>query len=1662
MKKLLAIIVLLAASSCLFAGELGDVYFHREYSPIGVHRWFETAPTPADFVKAVMMGPNGDELEDGLFTAVPADWVLDGVTENGAYLDINIKPLPEGTLYTTGQIEDIWVQFDNTIRYKFGLMPRIFIDGEPLESYEMPVPDFSCDKPFVPKNERIKSAASGVLSGKLIAVRGGHGWAYDTSRGTWVTERGDNCSQYITREDFHTLDLTNILITYLEQEGASIVHCRESNKNRGDCSYSGKPWWQMSPIAYMADAGYPSDLYGGSPRTDVSQSRYAASNLANYRGADLYLSIHTNALNGDCYSNCGTGLEAFYSTNNSASNSQRIAQLCVDNCINMVRTYYDGSFACRHSCAAVDANYAETRRATMPSTLFEFGFHDNCAKDAKYLGDNFFRTVGMYGIAQAVFAYYGVTPKYGPYSAEYVSDTIPTQVNAGETRQVSITFKNHGLCWQSGRNFKLGSPGNSDPFAAARQELPGEVMPGDTVTFTFNMTFPAAAGTYTTDWQMMREDAAWFGDKLTKTVTVGTPERGAKYVSDTIPASATVGETKSVSVTFKNTGSTTWTKGTNFKLGAVEDSDPFTSTRKYLTKDVPTGQSVTFTFDMTFSTVGTFTTDWQMVQDGVGWFGDILTKNVKVSPVPTVYYIDFQNGNNSNAGTMAKPWKTIAGHENLTSGDQLLCQGTFSGQVDLTGTTGIYIGTYGSGATVSKAADSSTRGFYINGGSNVVIDGFTFNGLYRAVEVQGGAHDLTISNCRFVDIHTSGGGEGAAIWIENGYNVNVHHNYFRNVGQGPNEGCVITKANAGVNVYNNSFNNCWFATRNWGGDSCIQFKNNICQTVKTAVHHNSSNAGGSKRDYNIYWGCGAMTDSADLADGGHEKININPEMDSNGTISITSPAIDAGVNVGLPYTGNAPDIGWMESLTRDAKYVSDTIPATATLGETKTVTITFKNTGSLPWTIGNDEGRDFKLGAMDDGDPFATVGRVAVPSTVNPGQNATFTLTMKFNKIGTYTTDWKMLQEFVAWFGEGFSKQVTVTRPSAATTFYVNSSTGNDNNTGLTAGSAWKTITGNKSTLIAGDTVNVTGTFGATTFDGINGTAAKPITFRAYNGAVITAGNDNGKTGFLMKNSSNLVLQGFEFKNNFLGILFGGKVGAATGGCTNVRVTECDFHDNHLSGGSDEGAAIWVGNGSGTKIDHCRFKNNNVRLEGCIIVGNSLTGETYIYNNVFDGNKYGIRVWGQDQPVRVANNIFMGNTGSALYSDRGSGSTHLYNNCFHNNTKIYDCDISELRNSWTDHGGNLQVNPTFDDASSYQLAADSPLIDAGVDVGFEYFSTAPDIGWYESRYEAQCVISGTVKNSSGAAVSGATVAAGDSTATTGSDGKYNLSVTRGSSAVTLTVTASGYNSATAGVIPSGATATKDFTLTLATCIVSGTVTSSYGGGAVSGATVKVGTATATTGSDGKYSVTVNRANSYAVTVTAAGYAGYSGTVAAAGATATKNITLTAKCVISGNVKDNHTGSAISGATVKVGAATVTTGSDGKYSVTVDRSGTALAVTASAAGYDSITVSVTPNAAAVTKHFNLVGKCVLHGYAESNSDVGGGRIAGATVTVEGTSYSAVTGSDGAYTMTIPRIYTPVSVTVAAEGYESRRATNVDLSGADRELNFSDVKAVCRIY
>lgn len=156
-------------------------------------------------------------------------------------------------------------------------------------------------------------------------------------------------------------------------------------------------------------------------------------------------------------------------------------------------------------------------------------------------------------------------------------------------------------------------------------------------------------------------------------------------------------------------------------------------------------------------------------------------------------------------------------------------------------------------------------------------------------------------------------------------------------------------------------------------------------------------------------------------------------------------------------------------------------------------------------------------------------------------------------------------------------------------------------------------------------------------------------------------------------------------------------------------------------------------------------------------------------------------------------------------------------------------------------------------------------------------------------------VSGTVTKSTGGAIAGAMVSIAGKSATTGTTGTYSITAIPAGT-YTMTVSASGYNTWSGSVtITAAGTATQNVSLTpvVTTGSVSGTVTKADGA-ALAGATVSIAGKTATTASNGTYSVTGIAAGTYTMTVSATGYANWSGSVViTAGGTTTQNVTLTA-------------------------------------------------------------------------------------------------------------------------------------------------------------------------
>jgi hypothetical protein len=216
-------------------------------------------------------------------------------------------------------------------------------------------------------------------------------------------------------------------------------------------------------------------------------------------------------------------------------------------------------------------------------------------------------------------------------AAQFVAQSVPSSMTAGQQVQVSVTMKNTGTnTWTAAQGDKLGAqPWNNWSWGLTRVNLGGSesVATSQQRTFTFTVTAPSTPGTYNFQWRMLRENVAWFGDlSPAVAVTVEAAGTASQYVSQSVPSTMTAGQLYQVSVTMENMGAT-WTAAEGYKLGA----QPWYSwdwglNRVLLSPNdsIADGQQKTFAFTVRAPTTpGTYDFQWRMLREGVEWFGDL-------------------------------------------------------------------------------------------------------------------------------------------------------------------------------------------------------------------------------------------------------------------------------------------------------------------------------------------------------------------------------------------------------------------------------------------------------------------------------------------------------------------------------------------------------------------------------------------------------------------------------------------------------------------------------------------------------------------------------------------------------------------------------------------------------------------------------------------------------------------------------------------------------------------------------------------------------------------------------------------------------------------------------------------------------------------------------
>lgn len=228
---------------------------------------------------------------------------------------------------------------------------------------------------------------------------------------------------------------------------------------------------------------------------------------------------------------------------------------------------------------------------------------------------------------------------------------------------------------------------------------------------------------------------------------------------------------------------------------------------------------------------------------------------------------------------------------------------------------------------------------------------------------------------------------------------------------------------------------------------------------------------------------------------------------------------------------------------------------------------------------------------------------------------------------------------------------------------------------------------------------------------------------------------------------------------------------------------------------------------------------------------------------------------------------------------------------------------------------------------------------------------------------------GVVRNSGGSALANIVVSSGTASTFTAADGSYSLKGLNAGPA-TVTFAAQGYRTLEvpltleAGIryqLAPTLYTTSQTPPTKAT--IRGSVTNRSTGAALAGASVKVGSSTATSAANGTFEITGLEPGTHAVTASAAGFTPLAGRVTlVAGINNVGALALDVapqSSTLVGLVSDGHSNAPIAGAILVVQGQTATTaaGPDGRYLLSGIQ-GTAFTLVVSAPGYASRTVSVT--------------------------------------------------------------------------------------------------------
>jgi len=237
------------------------------------------------------------------------------------------------------------------------------------------------------------------------------------------------------------------------------------------------------------------------------------------------------------------------------------------------------------------------------------------------------------------------------YQAQYIRQSNFPVIGDGQIVEMSISYLNNGSeTWRKGRvnlglvdkdfrwrfdSYDLAYNWLSNNRAATLDQ--DMVAPGEIGTFTFRIkNNDAGSGNHRLDVGLVADGIAWFQDNTHAYWDVTVPTKfNAELVSQSGYVSIGNAETRTLSISYRNTGSSTWRKGV-VNLGTVDTNynwrlDDYALNNNWRSGNRPArldqdtvapGEIGTFTFTIKNNglTKGNYRLDVGLVADGITWF----------------------------------------------------------------------------------------------------------------------------------------------------------------------------------------------------------------------------------------------------------------------------------------------------------------------------------------------------------------------------------------------------------------------------------------------------------------------------------------------------------------------------------------------------------------------------------------------------------------------------------------------------------------------------------------------------------------------------------------------------------------------------------------------------------------------------------------------------------------------------------------------------------------------------------------------------------------------------------------------------------------------------------------------------------------------------------